>query len=180
MNKNQAIKILRKWDQNGKYVFSKHELGKIFSDDNPKTLTEGLNRLAKSNLLIRACRGIYVNTHASCNDGYTLERIAKALRPGEYNYISLESLLSEYGAISQVPLDRLTVMTTGRGGTCFTAFGVIEYTHTKRSIANILEHTTAVQQRPLRMASKKAAWRDLKRVGRNTHMVIQKELDGND
>ncbi len=33
---------------------------------------------------------------------------------GEYNYVSLESMLSEYGLISQIPIDRLTVMTTGR------------------------------------------------------------------
>ena len=54
------------------------------------------------------------------------------MRRGEYSYISLETMLSEYGAISQVPIDRLTVMTTGRKGEYETPFGVIEFTHTKR------------------------------------------------
>lgn len=42
----------------------------------------------------------------------SLELVAR----GEYNYISLESALSEYGIISQIPIDRLTIMTTGRKG----------------------------------------------------------------
>ena len=37
-------------------------------------------------------------------DGYELEHIAKALRPGKYNYISLEFLLSSLGIISQIPV----------------------------------------------------------------------------
>lgn len=171
MNKTQAIQILREWDERGKYVFTKHELSKVFSQDSSKTLTEGLNRLVKSAILSRACRGIYVNVYASCRDAYTIEHIAKALRPGDYNYVSLESILSEYGVISQIPIDRLTVMTTGREGTHVTSFGVIEYTHTKRSFIDVVNSIITVQGRPLRIASKEAAWRDLKRVGRNTNLV---------
>lgn len=132
----------------------------------------------KSDILSRACRGIYVNIYAASRDAYTIEHIAKALRCGEYNYVSLESMLSEYGLISQVLLDRLTVMTTGREGVCKTSFGVIEYTHTKRSFMDLLNHIKTVQGRPLRIASKETAWRDLKRVGRNVNMVNQKELNG--
>jgi len=47
--------------------------------------------------------------------------------------------LSEYGVISQIPLDRLTVMTTGRKGIYKTIYGTIEFTHTKRSVENILD-----------------------------------------
>src|SRR5687768_11355880 len=133
MNKLQAIEVLRAWDKKGKYVFTKHELRKLFFQDNPKAFTEGIHRLVKDNILIRACRGIYVNPHASSLDSYTIEHIAKALRKGEYNYVSLESILSEYGVISQIPIDRLTVMTTGRKGIYETPFGIIEFTHTKRS-----------------------------------------------
>lgn len=177
MNRSEAIQTLRSWDKKGKYVFTKHELHKIFPKDSSKTLTEGINRLVKSNILLRACRGIYINPHAVSMDSYTIERIAKALRLGEYNYVSLESILSEYGVISQIPIDRLTVMTTGREGSYKTSFGVIEYTHTKRSMTDIVEGMIQVKNRPLRIASKKVAWRDLKRVGRNTHIVNLEELD---
>ncbi len=41
----------------------------------------------------------------------------------------LESALSEYGVISQIPIDRLTIMTTGRKGHYKTPYGTIEFTH---------------------------------------------------
>lgn len=110
-------------------------------------------------------------------NGYTIEHIAKKLRPGEYNYLSLESMLSEYGIISQIPIDRLTVMTTGRKGTIRTSFGVIEYTHTKLSKEDILENIIKLENRPLPITTKQIAWRDLKRVGRNVNMVNIEALD---
>ena len=177
MNKSTAIQCLRTWDKRGKYVFSTHALQKCFTEDKPKAFRAGLERLVKDRLLVRACRGVYVNPHAISSDGYAIEHIAKALRPGEYNYVSLESMLSEYGVISQIPMDRLTVMTTGRKGVYKTVFGVIEYTHTKRSIQEILNSMKQVKNRPLRIASKQAAWRDLKRVGRNTDMVDKEILN---
>ena len=105
----------------------------------------------------------------------TLEQVAKTIRRGEYNYVSLESALSEYGIIPQIPVDRLTVMTTGRKGEYKTPFGVIEFTHTARAVTNILDSIQAVG-RPLRMASKVAACRDLRRVGRNTHLIQKEEI----
>jgi hypothetical protein len=177
MKRLQAIKTLGVWDKAGKYVFTKHQLCKLFPQDLPKTFNEGLKRLVKDNILVRACRGVYINPQASSLDSYTIEHIAKALRPGEYNYVSLESILSEYGAISQIPLDRITIMTTGRKGVYKTPYGTIEYTHTKRDWSNILKEIKTVEKRPLRIASKKIAWRDLKRVGRNTNMVNLRELN---
>ncbi len=177
MNRLEAIKVLQAWDKRGKYVFTKNELYKLFPKDTPKAFTEGVNRLVKDNILTRACRGIYVNPHALSSDSYTIEHIARALRQGEYNYVSLESILSEYGVISQIPLDRLTVMTTGRKGTHKTAFGTIEYTHTRRPFSDIIKNIKQIENRPLRIASKEIAWRDLKRVGRNTNMVNLGELN---
>lgn len=177
MNQIQAHTILDKWGKKGKFVFTKHELRKLFPLDKPKTFNEGLARLVKNNLLQRACKGVYVYSNASCYDGYVIEHVAKALRQGHYNYISLESMLSEYGVISQILIDRLTVMTTGRSGTYKTAFGVIEFTHTKRPVADIIKHIMSIDKRPLRIASKEIAWRDLKRVGRNIEMVNLEELD---
>ncbi len=104
MNKVQAIQIFRNWDKQNKYVFTHSDLRKLFVKDKPKAFTEGLNRMVKAGLLVRACRGVYVNPYAISQDGYTIEHIAKALRRGEFNYVSLESMLVEYGAISQILL----------------------------------------------------------------------------
>ena len=113
-------------------MFTRHDLAKLFLDDSAKTLQEAVNRLVKDGWLRRACRGGYVYSLARSMDSHTVERIAVALRRGEYNYLSLESALSEYGAISQIPVDRLTVMTTGRKGLYRTPWGAIEFIHTKR------------------------------------------------
>jgi hypothetical protein len=176
MNQHDALNIFRHWDKQGRYVYTKHELTKLFLADSPKTFTEGLARLVKSGLLKRPARGVYLYNNAHSVDGYAIEHIAKALRPGCYNYISLESALSEYGAISQIPIDRLTLITTGRSGTYETPFGVIEFTHTKRPVSDIINNIQTIKHRPLRIATKATAWRDLKRVGRNINMVNEEEL----
>ena len=176
MNRNQALNVLREQDKKGKYIFSNHDLYKLFPEDSFKTFSEGLKRLVKSEILKHACRGVYVNEQARQFDSYTIERIAKTLRRGEYNYVSLESMLSEYGVISQIPIDRLTIMTTGRKGVYHTAYGVIEFTHTKRTIKDILKGTSKVNDRPLRMGSKATAFRDIKRVGRNIDLINLEEL----
>ena len=156
-------------------VFTLGDLAKLFPQDRRKTLLAALRRLVQDGVLGRACRGVYVYLLTGDGAPYLIEHIAVALRRGNYSYTSLESALSEYGAISQIPVDRLTAMTTGRKGVYHTPWGTIEFTHTKRSPADILDNTRDAG-RPLRMATSKAAWRDLKRVGRNTHLVDQRAL----
>ncbi|MNI75486.1 hypothetical protein D3C73_1316410 [compost metagenome] len=66
-------------------------------------------------------------------------------------------------------------MTTGRSGEYKTPWGVIEVTHTARSVSDILAGTIETKS-PIRFATKKTAVRDLLRVGRNTHLIDQAEL----
>ena len=172
MTRLEALRVLNEWAEKGHYVFTKHDLAKLFPQDNSKTLEVGLKRLTKAGILKNICRGIYVNEQASCFDRFTIEHIARALRRGKFNYVSLESILSEYGSISQIPIGRLTVMTTGRKGVYNTSYGVIEFTHTKRSVSDIQRSIKTDPQRPLRIATEKTALRDLKRVGRNTKLII--------
>ncbi len=177
MNITTASKVLHHWDKRGRRVFTRRDLARLFPDDSPKALTLGLARLTEKGLLERACRGVYVNPLAASANSRTLEQIAVAMRRGEYNYLSLESMLSEYGIISQIPLDRLTVMTTGRKGVYRTPWGVIEFTHTARPVEAILDGSTVTAERPLRLATPHTAWRDLKRVGRNLELVDQEALN---
>lgn len=172
-----AIKAFMVWGQHGRVVFTLSDLRKLFPEDSPKAFSEGIARLVSAGLIERVCRGVYVNRYAKQPDGDLIEHIAKALRRGEFNYVSLESMLSQYGAISQIPIDRLTVMTTGREGEYHTPYGTIEFTHTARSVADILEGMIEIKGRPLRVAKKETAWRDLKRVGRNLNMVDEEVLN---
>lgn len=175
MKITSALKSLNELDIDGRYVYTTKDLAKIFSDDSRHAFQAGLKRLVKNQILQRAARGVYVYAYSRNISADTVELIARSLRRGHYNYVSLESALSLCGVISQVPVDRLTVMTTGREGEFKTPFGVIEFTHTSRSISEIVDNVVQVG-RPLRMATKAAAYRDLKRVGRNVHLVDPSEV----
>lgn len=178
MNQITAIRRLSAFDKRGHYVYARTDLAKVFHEDSPRTFQAGLDRLISKNILLRVARRIYVYALSGNIGGDTLEQIARTIRRGEYNYVSLESALSQYGIISQVPVDRLTVMTTGRKGEHKTPFGVIEFTHTAHTITDIIDSIRAVG-RPLRMASQATACRDLRRVGRNTHLIQEEATDEN-
>lgn len=175
MNIASALKALHALDAKGRYVYTSNDLEKVFSNDSNHAFQAGIKRLVKVGILQRAARGIYVFAYSRNIGADTVESIATALRRGHYNYVSLESALSIYGAISQVPIDRLTVLTTGREGEFKTPFGVIEFVHTKRSVSEITRNVIQTG-RPLRLATKKTAFRDLKRVGRNVHLVDESEI----
>ncbi len=171
MKQELAIQRLNELDKKGRYVYMHRDLSKIFHEDSARSLTDSLARLVKGGVMERVARGVYVyalSRHK--NTSNTLDLIATTLRRGDYSYVSLESALSSYGVISQIPIDRLTLMTTGVKGEYKTPYGVIEFTHTKRAVMDILTHIVQ-ENRPLRVALKATALRDLKRVGRNNHLI---------
>ena len=171
-----AAKTILEWDQRGHDLFTTSDLLKIFPESNEKSFSEGLRRLVQAGFLQRVAVGVYFNPFSQQPRDYLIERIAVAFRRGCYSYTSLESALSEYGAISQVLIDRITVMTTGRKAEITTPYGTIEFTHTSRKASDILRGTRDFD-RPLRFATVATAYRDLKRVGRNVHMVSQTDLN---
>ena len=178
MKRMELITSLMNLERRGVFVLTKKDIGKLFPLEDEKSMEKSLQRMVKDGLLIKAARGIYINALvASRHKSWMLENIAKALRPGKLSYVSLESMLSEHGVISQIPLSRLTVMTTGASGIHDTPYGTIEFTHTKRSIPEILDRTVFITDRPLRIAKKQAAVTDLLRVGRNTEMINYEELN---
>lgn len=177
MNKMEAINKLAALDRMGIYVLAKSDLAKAFPDEKEKAFEKSLQRLVADGILQRVAKGIYVNAMAKSRKGNVIEDIAAVLRRGHYSYVTRESMLSEYGVISQVPMSRITLMTTGANGVYDTPYGTIEFTHTKRRPAELIRRTIAVKGRPLRLATKQAAIADLVRAGRNTSMIDTKELD---
>lgn len=145
-------------------------MSKVFPDDTARSREATLKRLVNADILERPTKGVYLYALSKNKGPDTLELIGKTLRRGDYSYISLESALSEYGVISQIPVGRLTVMTTGRKGEYKTPYGIIEFTHTKRPVSDILS-VIKDRGRPLKVATKLAALRDIKHVGRNTHLI---------
>lgn len=177
MKKMDLIRQLSLLDRRGIYVLARRDIEKLFPDEGGKAMEKSLQRMVADGLLQRVARGLYVNPAAKSKNRWVAEEIAKALRPGNLSYVSLESILSEYGVISQIPISRMTLMTTGKSAVVETPYGTIEFTHTKRGAAEIVKRTLVAKGRPLRIATKDAAVRDLLRVGRNTNMLDRQALD---
>lgn len=176
MNKTEAIHQLVALDRMGVYVLTKGDLAKAFPDEKAKALEKSLQRLVADQILQRVAKGVYLNPLAKSRQGRVIEDIAAVLRRGHFSYVSRESMLSEYGLISQVPMSRITLMTTGANGLYETPYGTIEFTRTKRRTADLIQRTMSVKGRPLRIATRQAALADLVRAGRNTGMINTPEL----
>lgn len=174
MKRMDVLNVLDSLDRVGIRVLAPGDFAKLFPNETAFSIERSLGRLAADGILINAARGIYVNPRSRRDRAFLLEEIAQKLRPQHMCYLSLESLLSERGRISQIPMV-MTVMTTGSPGVHKTTFGEIEFTQTKRSLKDVLESSTVVPGRPLRVATEEAAIRDLRRVGRNTNMLVEDE-----
>ena len=131
-----------------------------------------LSRADKAGLLKRVCRGIYLVPRADCPRGHVLFHAAALLRADEFNYISLETALSDAGIISQIPIDCITLMSSGRGNTIRCGeFGRIEFVHTARrpeDVAGQLAYDPACR---LWRASPALALRDMRATRRDLSLV---------
>jgi len=179
MRQSEALSIFNYWDDQGRHVYRKRDLAVIFNEPQ-RTFDNSLRRLVKSGILERVAHGVYVYTSSSHRGFGTLYHIARNLRRGDLTYESLESALSQYGVISQIPIDRITLMTTGRSGEYVTPYGVIEFTHTKTPFEEILPHLIDHEDRVLPIATKHYAYRNLRSVGRNLDLVDEEVLDEED
>lgn len=170
MRAKALMEALDRWDRAGIWIFSTATLELMFREDKP-TLRKALTGHVRAGLLIRVARGFYVNPRARSLPADLLSALVSFLRPWDSSYVSLESALSEIGWISQIP-SRLTLMTTGRSQTFDTPWGAIEFVHTARRPEQLVGDVVFDERRKLDVARPERALRDLKRVGRNTDLVV--------
>lgn len=133
-----------------------------------------LHRAEKRGLLERVCHNVYQYPGDPDTSGLILFRAAALLRASHFNYISLETVLSDAGLISQVPIAWITLVSTGRSAevTCG-RFGTIEFIHTERSIGKISDQLTYDPDRHLFRASPRLALSDMKRFNRSTFDLVK-------
>ena len=137
-----------------------------------------LSRATKSGLLKRVCRGIYFYPHADYPVGHILYHTAARLRASEFLYLSLESVLSEQGVISQIPFNWIGLMTSGRSNVISCGdYGRIEFVHTAQSPNEVADELTFDADRRLWVASVSQALRDMKATQRNLDLVNQEAAD---
>jgi len=101
-----------------------------------------------------------------------LFHVAAILRPQEFNYVSLETVLSEVGIISQVPINYISVMSSGRNNIISCGeYGTIEFIHTDQKPENLKDSLIYDQRYGLWKANIKLAIRDMRRTGKNTDLI---------
>lgn len=172
----QPIKYLANWlvrHANEKhYLFTLKDLRALFphlSDSAFKTL---VSRAAFSDVLTRVCRGIYLYKKSCPSDGLLLFHVAALIRADEFNFISLETILSDAGVISQVPINWISLMSSGRSHVIDCGeFGTIEFVHTNLKPADLLEQLTYDHERKLWKANVALALKNMKRMHRNCDLI---------
>lgn len=136
-----------------------------------------LSRAAKTGLLRRVCKGIYLYPVADYPAGNLLFHAAARLRADHFNYISLETVLSDAGAISQIPMNWISLMSSGRSHVVDCGeFGHIEFVHTAQQPDDVAGELAYDPDRRLWRASVKLALRDMKATRRSLELVDEEVL----
>jgi hypothetical protein len=168
MKRSDLNQKLSEADACGVWAFTPPSFSALMGGIEPGYLKLMTKRLSDQGVLIRAARGVYVNPHARSRPSDIRRGLLRFLRPREINYVSLETKLSEAGAISQITT-ALTCMTTGSPGRFETPWGAIEFTHTDRTIR--IGTDVVAQDDGTLEATVRTAVRDLRRVGRNLDLI---------
>ena len=173
----EAIKLLHERDSRcNRYLYRSRELGMLF-DEKGNTLRSTIKRLLSEGVLSRVARDGYFYEFSHPRDS-VIGRIAVFLRPGELTYESLESAASQWGVISQIPLDRIMCVTGGAAGEVRTRFGVIDYEHTDEGASLIVDEIADREPRnALPIASKERCISDLLKYGRSVELIDWEEVN---
>ncbi len=156
------------------YLFTASDLSGAMGDG--KHLPVVLSRAVKAGLLKRVCRGVYLYPPAAKTLEHVLFHAAARLRPDELNYISLETALSDAGLISQVPMNWITLMSSGRSHVVDCGeFGRMEFVHTTQTPEDLAAELNYDVDRHLWRASLNQALRDMKATRRSMDLVTMEE-----
>jgi hypothetical protein len=154
------------------YLFSVRDLAAILPGHSQTAFNALLGRAEKNGIISRVCRGLYLNPQAECPAGMVLYHAAARLRAQEFNYLSLESVLSDSGVISQVAMNWITLMSSGRSNTISCgSFGHIEFIHSKRESREVASQLTYDTNCRLWRASVALALKDMKLTRRSLDLV---------
>lgn len=168
----QLKQILAQVADEEHYLFSLNDLHGAMPDQAQGAFKALVSRAEKEGLLRRVCRGLYLYSGTNYPQGLLLYHAAARLRAGEFNYISLEAALSDAGVISQVPMNWITLMSSGRSHIVNCGdFGSIEFVHTKKRPETLTDQLTYDPRCHLWRASVSLALRDMKATGRDTDLI---------
>lgn len=168
----QLHHILSELADKDHYLFTLSDLRGASPEQTHGTFKALLSRAVKNGLLKRVCRGIYLYPKIPYEAGLVLYHAAARLRAHEFNYLSLESMLSDAGVISQIPMQWITLMSSGRSNIINCGnFGHIEFIHTENTPAALACQLTYDSHCHLWRATVSQAIKDMKRTRRSTDLI---------
>jgi len=164
--------ILRELTDPERYLFTLDDLRGALPELSAGALKTLLSRCCKNGLLQRVCRGLYLYPAVDYPRGLLLFHAAARLRASAFNYLSLETVLSDAGVISQVPMNWITLMSSGRSNLirCH-PWGTIEFVHTGKRPELLADRLTYDPRCRLWRASVSLALQDMKDTRRNLELV---------
>ena len=155
-----------------RYLFTPEDLRGALPELSPGALKTLLSRCCKNGLLQRVCRGLYLYPVVDYPRGLLLFHAAARLRASSFNYLSLETVLSDAGVISQVPMNWITLMSAGRSSIIrCPPWGTIEFVHTGKKPGLLADRLTYDPRCRLWRASVALALQDMKDTRRNLDLV---------
>lgn len=168
----QLARVLADLADDEHALFSTVDLRAALPDHHPGAFRALISRAEKSGLIRRVCRGLYLYPRVAYSNGLILYHAAARLRADAFNYISLESALSDAGIISQIPMNRITLMSSGRSAVIRCGdFGAIEFVHTKKRPAGLVGQLIYDARCHLWRATPNLAIRDMKAARRGLDLV---------
>lgn len=170
--------LLGQFADAGSFLFAVADLRSAFPHLSPGAFKGLLSRAHETGLLKRVCKGIYLYPRVPYPAGKMLFYVAARLRADEFNYLSLETVLSDAGVISQIPLNWITLMSSGRSHivNCGES-GHIEFIHTKRRAADLADQLHYDADCRLWRASVSLALQDMKLTRRNMDLIDWRVVD---
>lgn len=166
MTQMQMLRMLDFLDKNESWLFDTNFVCCYFKANNRQNIRIMLSRFAQNGLIERIARDLYANPRAKHRPLFFLEHIASRLRQKTTIYLSLESVLSEEGLISQIP-NRLTFISKNRSQTFKTPYGIIEFIHTKIPLEVLHKNCYYDSDRGIYIANTEQAINDIYRHNRS-------------
>jgi hypothetical protein len=168
-------RLLRKLAQlasGERYLFTPDDLRALVPDISEGAYKTLLSRAASEGHLTRVCRGLYLFEAAKPSSGLVLFHAAARLRAMQFNYISLETALSDYGVISQIPINWITLMSSGRSSIIACGhWGSIEFVHTRQKPQDLVGQLHYDARCRLWRATSQQTLRDMKAAKRNMDLI---------
>ena len=175
---HRLIGDLRRLAGGDERVFALSDLRALLPEHGEGALRSVVTRLERRGELVRICRGIYLLPDSTLRGSELLGRTAARLRADRFNYLSLESVLSSAGLIAQIPIDRITMMSSGRSNTISCGdFGTIEFVHTRKTPAELAPDLSYDTHHCLWRASVQLALRDMRDTRRDTGLTSWGDVD---